>query len=387
MSESDWVIRKGQQDSDSSLDSKRLDMELSSTPYALILAGGSGTRFWPLSRNTRPKQLLNLFDEETLIEKSVRRLRGLIPPERILVLTNEAQRDGVRAVLPELPEENIVAEPARRDTAPAIALAAGWIAARDPEATMIALPADQLVTKEKEFRQVLEAACLAAASHSAIVTLGIRPDWPCPSYGYIERGEEISGEEPLPYDIAAFNVIRFREKPSPEQAEEYLESGNFSWNAGIFVWTIPTVLRELGEHCPPLAAFIEELRVTSDFSSTIKEKFSSLERVSIDYALMENADRILNIEADVGWDDVGGWPSVAKYLKGDENGNAHRGPVLTIDARNNIIFSEEGCDRLVALLGVENLIIVQTSDAVLVANRDDADQIKKLVEELPDHLT
>ena len=155
--------------------------------FALILAGGSGTRFWPLSRNARPKQLLSLFDDETLIEKAVNRLEGLVPPERILVLTNEAQLEATRAVLPKLPAENIVAEPARRDTAPAIALAAGWIAARDPEATMLALPADQLVVKVEEFRRVLRAAAAAAAAEQAIVTLGIKPDWACPSYGYIER--------------------------------------------------------------------------------------------------------------------------------------------------------------------------------------------------------
>lgn len=352
--------------------------------YALILAGGSGTRFWPLSRNVRPKQLLNLFDEETLIEKAVNRLEGLVPPERILVLTNEVQREGIREVLPQLPVENIVAEPARRDTAPAIALAAGWIAARDPEAVMIALPADQLVTRDAAFRSVLSAAATAAEKENAIVTLGIRPDWACPSYGYIERGSPLSDLE-LVDGIVAHEVVRFREKPSVETAEEYLESGNFSWNAGIFIWTIPTVLAELGRHCPQLFAFVEKLRDTADFDSVVADSFETLDRISIDFALMENAGRILNIEADVGWDDVGGWPSVAKYLDQDESGNAHRGPVLAIDSSNNIVFSEKG-QPLVALLGVRDLIIVQTADATLVADRNDADQIKKLVEALPESL-
>lgn len=361
-------------------------MELNSTPYALILAGGSGTRFWPLSRNVRPKQLLRLFDEETLIEKSVRRLEGLIPPERILVLTNESQLEGVRQVLPELPRENVVAEPARRDTAPAIALAAGWIAARDPEASMIALPADQLVTREEEFRAVLRAGCEAADRQSAIVTLGIRPDWACPSFGYVERGGPMAGEA-LKGGFVAHEVIRFREKPDPEQARQFLESGNFSWNAGIFIWTLPTLLRELERHCPQLAEFIGRLRDASDFAGVVAQEFPKLDKISIDYALMENAETVLNIEADVGWDDVGGWPSVAKYLDQDDHGNASRGPVLALDARNNIVFTEEGAAGLTALLGVENLIVVQTKDATLVARRDEADQIKKLVDQLPDELT
>jgi len=352
--------------------------------YALILAGGSGTRFWPLSRNARPKQLLSLFDGETLIEKAVNRLEGLIPPERILVLTNEAQLEATRAVLPKLPAENIVAEPARRDTAPAIALAAGWIAARDPEATMIALPADQLVVKVEEFRRVLTAAAAAAAAEETIVTLGIKPDWPCPGYGYIERGDRIATDDGGT-GAAVHEVKRFREKPSVETAESYLEQGGFSWNAGIFIWTIPTLMRELTKNCPQLAAFVDELRTSDDFTGTVASKFAQLDKISIDFALMEKAGRILNIEAEVGWDDVGGWPSVAKYLTNDENGNAHRGPLLAIDSRDNIVFSTEGMPS-VSLLGVENLIVVQTADALLVANRNDADQIKKLVDRLPAEL-
>lgn len=359
-------------------------MSDSDSIYALILAGGSGTRFWPLSRNVRPKQLLNLFDEETLIEKAVNRLEGLVPPERVLVLTNEAQVEGIRNVLPNLPEENIVAEPARRDTAPAIALAAGWIAARDPEAVMIALPADQLVVKEEAFRTVLTAAAEAADRESAIVTLGIKPDWPCPSYGYIERGAAMNDLE-LTGGIVAHEVECFREKPSLETAEEYLANGNFSWNAGIFIWSIPTLLSELGEHCPQLHEFIGMLRDADDFAGVVENKFPQLEKISIDFALMENAKRILNIEADVGWDDVGGWPSVAKYLNQDESGNATRGTVLSVDAANNIVFSAEG-EETIALLGVSDLIVVKTPDAILVANRNDADQIKKLVDALPDSL-
>ena len=358
-------------------------MEPSPKIFALILAGGSGTRFWPLSRNAKPKQLLSLFDEETLIEKAVNRLEGLVPPEQILVLTNEAQREGVMKALPNLPAENIVAEPARRDTAPAIALAAGWIAARDPEAIMIALPADQLVVKEEAFRQVLEAAAAAAVQEEAIVTLGIQPTWPCPGYGYIERGEALE-DLSLPHGFKAHEVVRFREKPSVETAEQYLSEGNFSWNAGIFIWSIPTVLRELREHCPELADFIELLQATDDFGGTVATQFPHLNKVSIDYALMENASRILNIEADVGWDDVGGWPSVAKYLENDADGNAHRGPLISVDASRNIVFSIDGAP-MPALLGVSDLIVVQTEDALLVANRNDADQIKKLVDILPDN--
>ncbi len=358
-------------------------MPSSRSIYALILAGGSGTRFWPLSRNEKPKQLLALFDEETLIEKAVNRLDGLVKRENILILTNQAQAAGVRAVFPDLPEANIVAEPARRDTAPAIALAAGWIAARDPEAVMIALPADQLVTDSGGFREILSAAAEAADCGEAIVTLGIRPDWACPGYGYIERGE-VADLEGYQNEIPVVEVKSFREKPSPEVAEEFLKQGNFSWNAGIFIWTIPTLLKELSQHCPELSEFILTLQDSSDFSATVAEKFPHLSKTSIDYALMENAANVLNIEADVGWDDVGGWNSVGKYLQNDEAGNAHRGDLTAIESGDNVVFSTT--NSKVALLGVSDLIVVQTEDALLVARKEDADKIKALVDELPENL-
>lgn len=349
--------------------------------YAVILAGGSGTRFWPLSRNARPKQLLALFDEETLIEKAVARLDGLIPRERILVITNAAQLAQTRATLPQLAEENVIAEPSRRDTAPAITLAAALVASRDPEAVMVVLPADQLIVDQANFRSVLRRAAFAAVNEAAIVTLGIPPDWPCPSYGYIERGERLE-HLTSPGEADIYDVKCFREKPSSEVAAAYLAQGGFSWNAGIFLWTIPTLRRELASHAPALACYLDTVMAAADPMQVATEGWEGLEKISIDFALLEKAERILNLDAAVGWDDVGGWISAAKYLEHDDQNNAHRGPLLAVDSRNNVIFSTASAP-LVALLGVENLIIVQTPDALLVAARDQADQIKRLVDQLP----
>ncbi|MEM7385371.1 MAG: sugar phosphate nucleotidyltransferase, partial [Verrucomicrobiota bacterium] len=222
---------------------------MGSKNYALILAGGSGTRFWPLSRNDRPKQLLNLFDETTLIEKTVNRLEGLVPKEQILILTNIEQEASVREVLSDFPAENILAEPAKRDTAPAIALGVGWVASKDPTATMMVLPADQLINDTAAYHGVMSAAVATAAATDALVTIGIKPTWACPSYGYIERGPGASIPG-LESEIPVFEVSRFREKPDPELAETFLKKGNFSWNAGMFIWSLATVVGELTRHCP-----------------------------------------------------------------------------------------------------------------------------------------
>ena len=354
--------------------------------YALILAGGSGERFWPLSRKTLPKQLLKLFSDQSLLGETVDRISGFLPVENILILTNAQQHAATCAELPNFPAENILAEPDKRDTAPAIALAVGWVASRDPEASMIVLPADQLIQQEDEFHRIIRAAVQAAQQRDAIVTIGIRPTWACPSYGYIERGDPVSVDG-LDGSIGIFEVERFREKPDPELAAQFLEAGNFTWNAGMFIWSVPTVIRELSQHAPQLVEFIDKVKAAVDLPRMLSEEFPKLEKISIDFALMEKASRVLNIEASFDWDDVGGWVSVAKYLDQDAEGNSSNTGVTEIGSSQNIVFTA-GAKKgpHVALLGVHNLIVVQTDDAILVADRDRADEIKKLVPELPDEL-
>lgn len=352
--------------------------------YALILAGGSGTRFWPLSRHARPKQLLNLFGTDTLLEQTISRLEGLVPVENILILTNSLQVEAVREVASMLPPENIYAEPAKRDTAPAVALGIGLVAARDPEATMLVLPADQLIQDTEAYHAVMRDAIASAEKSDGLVTIGIKPTWPCPSYGYIERGapSEVDG---LECNHPPAEVTRFREKPNTEQAEEYLAQGGFCWNAGMFVWSIPTVTAQLASHTPELADFIGELRDSTDLDGTVASRFPELTPISIDYALMEKADRVLNIEATFDWDDVGSWISVAKYLDTVGEDNQVNTPVSQIDSDHNIVFNARKGSH-VALLGVDDLIVVQTDDALLIANRHQADAIKKLSDQLPKEL-
>lgn len=352
--------------------------------YALILAGGSGTRFWPLSRNERPKQLLNLFGSDTLLEQTIARLEGLVPAENILILTNAQQAAGVRQIASMLPAENIFAEPAKRDTAPAVALGIGLVAARDPSATMMVLPADQLIQDTAAYQAVMRDSLATAEKSDSLVTIGIRPTWPCPSYGYIERGPRASIPG-LTCENPAAEVKRFREKPSTELAEQFLAQGGFCWNAGMFVWSLPTVIRELSSHAPELAHFISELRRSNDIAATVQAQFPKLTPISIDYALMEKASRVLNIEATFDWDDVGSWISVAKYLQTSGKNNQANAPISEIDSENNIIFNARTGSH-VALLGVDDLIVVQTEDALLIANRHQADAIKNLCAKLPPDL-
>lgn len=349
--------------------------------YVLILAGGSGERFWPLSRRARPKQLLSLFSKETLLEATIRRLDGLVPPEQILILTNADQEAGVRALCRGLPEENIVAEPAKRDTAAAIALGAGWIARRAPGAVMIVLPADHLIKDTAGFQQTLRTAAAAAEQTGDLVTIGIQPTWACPGFGYIEQGaaHALAGGEGGP---GVFEVTRFREKPSAELAEEFLQQGHFRWNAGMFIWTIPAILAAFERQAPVLSQFVGRLRAGGDFAALLREVFPTLPKISIDYAIMEKAARVLTVEAAFDWDDVGSWTAVAKYLTADAAGNQTNCPVQTIDAANNIVFTDQ--PKTIALLGVSDLIVIQTADALLVCSRHEAEKIKQIVARVPE---
>jgi len=358
-------------------------LDMSNPIYALILAGGSGERFWPLSRRSRPKQLLRLVSKRVLLEETVARLDGLVPKERILILTNTEQETAVRKLLAGFPRENIVAEPTKRDTAAAVALGAGWVAARDHAATMLVLPADHVIADQAAFQETLALAAETAEETGELVTIGIKPTWACPGFGYIEQGEPVRLRKRNSKG-AIHRVLRFREKPNVDLAESFLRKGNFRWNAGMFVWSVPTVLSEFNRHAPELADFISQLRAPGNFERVLRERFSKLPRISFDYAIMEKADRVLVVEASFDWDDIGSWRAVANYFKNDEHGNAANCGVTAVDSSNNIIFDEEG--TTIALLGVHNLIVVRTGDAVLVCHRHQAEKIKDLISKLPPEL-
>ncbi len=350
--------------------------------FILILAGGSGERFWPLSRQNKPKQLLKLFDEHSLLENTIQRLDGLVPPENILILTNSLQIDGVREVTTTIPEDNILAEPQKRDTAAAIALGAAWISRRDPFATMVVLPADHLIKDTAAFQKDIKDAVLAAQTTESLVTIGIPPTWACPSFGYIEQAEPVA--IPKLSKTKFRSVARFREKPDASLAEDFIRQGNFRWNAGMFIWSVNTIISEFNRHAPKLAAFVSKFRNAKDIHALLKAEFGKLPKISIDYAIMERASRVLVCEANFDWDDVGTWPAVAKYFSQDEAHNATNTPLQVSRAKDNIVFSSS--KKQTVLMGVNDLIVVETDDALLVCKASEAEMIKEMLKSLPKSL-
>jgi mannose-1-phosphate guanylyltransferase len=347
--------------------------------YACIMAGGSGERFWPMSRIARPKHLVPLLSEITLLEATVKRVEQALPSSQIFVLTNAAQIEGCRAVLPELKAHQFIAEPAKRDTAPACALGTALVRNLDPDAVVVFLPADALIKDSATFAAQLKEASALAATHDTIVTFGIRPDHASTRFGYLEAGASLpESKATCPF----FTVDRFVEKPDAERAEAYLKSGKYFWNAGIFLWKTSTFLREAKRSKPELAKFIEEFPKKGG-EAYIAEKFPGLPKISVDYAIMEKAERVTVAEARFDWDDMGSWTALPAHLNTDEEGNSLRGAVAVHGSKNNIAIS---ATRLIALCGVSDLIVIETEDAILVCHRDAAEQIKHLQPKLPDEV-
>ena len=341
--------------------------------YGLILAGGRGTRFWPRSRKRHAKQVLQVAGERTLIQETVDRLAPLIPPQRIWILTNDFVRDEIVRQLPEVPAAQIIAEPAQRNTAPAIALAAHILQSIDPKAVFGVFPSDHVIGTPKRYLRFLRAA-FKAAEKGSIGVLGIQPRWADTAYGYIEFPKGIAAG-----GFDAMDVASFREKPDSKTAKKFLKAGHYFWNAGMFFWKAGTVLDAMRKHQPKTATLISSLPAFAhaDFAAKLAEVFPLCENISVDFGLIEHADNVVGLACDeFGWSDVGSWDAVYELIPHDENANAARSELLSAESRGNYI---DAGRKLVALLGVKDLIIVDTPDALLVADRSRAQQVGEIV--------
>jgi len=348
--------------------------------HAIIMAGGSGTRFWPKSRRDQPKQLLRLAGETTMLQQTVARVEHLVPPERIVIVTGADQAEASRAQLPDLPPGNVVAEPCPRDTAPCVGLAAAIVAGKDPVGTMIVMPADHVIEPVEAFRATVRAAVAVIEDDpTTLATFGIAPDRPETGYGYIELGPLLERRDGIP----VYRVVQFREKPDRATAEQFLAAGRFLWNSGIFVWRAQTILDELRAHRPNLAAGLDPIvraLGTPDEAEALARHFPQLERIPIDKAVMEHARNVRVFQVSYNWNDVGDWRALATLLECDDAGNAIHGHVVARDTTHSIIISDDG--GLVATLGVDDLVVVHSGKATLVAKKDQLDKLKALVEGL-----
>ena len=344
--------------------------------YGLILAGGRGTRFWPRSRRSSAKQVLNVVGDRSLIQATVDRLAPVIPPERLWVLTNHHLRDTIVKQLPEIPARQILAEPSQRNTAPAIGLAATVLHSVDPDAVMGVFPSDHVIGQTAPYRAVLRSA-LKAASAGHLVVVGIQPRWPETGYGYVEfpRGCNAGGAD-------ALAVRKFHEKPELSKAKRYVSAGNYFWNSGMFFWRTDVLLDQLRRHLPKTATLLASLPDfgSRKFAAVLKDAFPRCDNISIDYAVLEKAaaaSEVRGIAAgDFGWNDVGSWNAVYELLERDDQGNAIALESIALDSHNNFV---DARGKVVALVGVRDLIVVDTPDALLVASRDRAQQVGEIV--------
>ncbi|MDA3798273.1 MAG: mannose-1-phosphate guanylyltransferase [Kiritimatiellae bacterium] len=344
--------------------------------YAVIMAGGRGERFWPMSTSKKPKQLLSLLGEKTLLAMAVDRLDGLIPPERVFVITNAEIVEASQKAAPALLPENIIGEPFGRDTAAVCALASAIVRRKDPDGAFCILTADQLIENLEVFQNTLRQGLTRALKQDTIITIGINPGFPATGFGYIEAGKSTGNQAGVEF----FDVERFVEKPNLETAVKYVASGNYFWNAGMFIWSVKTVRTALSNFVPNLLELADTMEQyatgTSEFDAKLEEEYGKLEKTSIDYAIMEKADNIQMIKGVFEWDDVGSWPAIENHLDKTEDNNVVIGECLSMDSSNNIVVSEDG---LTALIGVKDLVVVKVDGVTMVCNKSKAQDIKKMV--------
>jgi mannose-1-phosphate guanylyltransferase len=348
--------------------------------HALIMAGGGGTRFWPRSRQRRPKQFLALTGERTLLQQAGDRIEVQVPPERTWVITAGQYVEETCAQLPDLPAGQVVGEPCGRDTAACIGLGAALIVRSDPQAVMLVMPADHVIEPVQEFRRAVHVAEQTAEEHpEALITFGIPPTFPAVGYGYIHRGAEAARRQ----GVAVHQVRGFREKPDRDLAERFFVSGEYSWNSGIFVWKAATIVKGLRERQPKLAAAVQRIAEawpTPQRDAVLRREYEGLDRISIDYAVMEKAREVLSVQAPFRWDDVGSWLALERMHPQDPDGNTVLATHCGLDTHGCVLVADAG--HLLATVGVSNLLIVQDGNATLVADRREEAAVKKLVERL-----
>jgi mannose-1-phosphate guanylyltransferase len=347
--------------------------------FVVIMAGGKGERFWPQSRLKRPKHLLPIVGDAPMLAQTVDRLEGLVPPEDVFIITNAEQREAVLESCPMLLPERVIGEPQGRDTAAAVGLAALLVEQAHSGAAFALLPADHVIADGAGFRAVLEGAFEAAEADDSLVTIGIQPDFPATGYGYLKQGEAIRTSS-RPVHL----VERFVEKPNLQKAEQYINEGGYFWNAGMFVWRPSVILSAIQKYAPELSSGLEKLSQSWEKSGSIAEAmqqvYPKLQKISIDFAVMEKAEGVVMLESAFDWDDVGEWPAIARHYPADADGNVFKGNGVAMDSSGNLSYAEKG--HTVSLLGVKDLIVVQSGDATLVCHKDYAQQVKGLAQKV-----
>src|ERR1043166_9063690 len=356
--------------------------------FVIIMAGGRGERFWPVSREKTPKQLITLLGKRSFLQQAVDRVAALVPMKNILVITNEVQAPQVHKQLPKLPKENVIAEPVGRDTCAAVTLGAALVGARSTTGVMAVLPADHVIPEEKKFQQVLSDAFDLASRGQAIITIGIKPREPATAYGYIRVGEAL----PPPQGVKGYKTIfhraeQFVEKPYFDRALEYVNSGQYRWNAGMFIWSFVTVTQGLEKHQPELAAacqrWFKAAATPGKLARVLAKEYPDIKKISIDFALMEQAQNVVVADGAFEWDDLGSWTALSRHLKADPEGNCAVGDFIHVDAARNVVYDARVKHRTpIAIVGLRDSIVVQTDDATLVAHKSQAQKVKELVARL-----